>query len=298
MPANVELPFAHLLDASTLQDYVALRSEQAWYRDTTKGLIELRGKDVREWLQGQVTNDIRNLTAGSPVKTCVCTPTGQLLADITIYDFEGRILLVVDRQNLLAVLHRIDMMVVMEDVEGQDHSSIYELVVSSMAQPIKVEGVLALIDGDSYHYWVRKSSSWTPEGREVGEQAIEIVRLENYAPLYGKDMNERTLPPEMGREFEQSRISYQKGCYTGQEVLMRIHSRGHTNKTWVRMTSEAQIEEGTTLYGQNGEQVGTVSSSVVSPKYGFLCAGTVKNDWAKTGTQLHAGAQTVQVIDG
>ncbi len=290
------LAFANLLDERTLVDYKALRSKQAWYADPSKGLIELRGDDVREWLQGQVTNDIRKLTPDQPLLACICTPTGQLLAAIAIYDLGERLLLEVDRQNLLSVLHRIEMMVVMEDVECRDLSSSHELYVAGIPQEAAPEGAVTLTSDENCHFWVPQRSEWVPEGHAAGTEAVDIVRLEDGIPLFGKDMNERTLPPEMGPRFEAAHISYQKGCYTGQEVLMRIYSRGHTNKTWVMLTSESPIEEGTVLTTQSGESAGSITSVVVSPKWGCLGAGMVKNQFTEQGTELLAASNRTTVV--
>ncbi|MFX6234584.1 tRNA-modifying protein YgfZ, partial [Acinetobacter baumannii] len=66
---------------------------------------------------------------------------------------------------------------------------------------------------------------------------MDQLELRAGNPRLGGDTTQKTLPPELGPAFESRTVSYTKGCYMGQEVLMRIHSRGHTNRTWVCLTS-------------------------------------------------------------
>lgn len=289
-----DLPFAHLVSLSLVEDCLAMHSGDGWHRDASKGLVELTGADVREWLQGQITNDIRQLSPQSPLQACICSPTGQLLADLTLYDQNARILIETDARCIPALMHRIEMMVVMEDVEGRDLSAAHTLIVS--AKPLAApDASIVFHSAGETKVWLPSESAWTPEGREVGKEAWEILRVEKGVPAWGKDMGEKTLPPEMGPAFERSRISYTKGCYTGQEVLMRIHSRGHTNKTWVRLAADAPLAEGAELTDSEGTKVGTVTSSVVSPRFCYLGAGIVRNLQAQPGTVLFAGDVAVRV---
>jgi folate-binding protein YgfZ len=120
----------------------------------------------------------------------------------------------------------------------------------------------------------------------ISREAYNIARLEAGIPLYGADMNARTLPPEMGAQFEARHISYKKGCYTGQEVLMRIHSRGHTNRTWVGLLSDDPLEIGAPIAHSLRADAGTVTSSVFSPDYGYLGAAMVRNELAFDGEMV------------
>ena len=96
-------------------------------------------------------------------------------------------------------------------------------------------------------------------------------------------MNEKTFPPEMGKAFEERHVSYSKGCYMGQEVLMRIHSRGHTNKTWVGLASEKPLEVGASVGHRLRSDSGIVTSAVFSPDFGYIGAAMVRNEAAFEG---------------
>jgi len=115
-----------------------------------------------------------------------------------------------------------------------------------------------------------------------------IGRLENGVPLRGIDYTEKTLPPELGPAFEAKHVSYNKGCYTGQEVLMRMHSRGHTNKTWVGLLLESPVE-GKAKVQMNGEDVGTITSAAMSPEFGAIAGAMLRNEATQDGTVVQVG---------
>ena len=81
-------------------------------------VVDLTGTDVRDWLQGQVTQDLRTLVPGGSVQACLCKPTGQLLAHLDVWDLGGPLRLLVHRCELAAVLARVEEAVIMEDVEA------------------------------------------------------------------------------------------------------------------------------------------------------------------------------------
>ncbi|MFW5697790.1 MAG: glycine cleavage T C-terminal barrel domain-containing protein [Fimbriimonadaceae bacterium] len=116
-------------------------------------------------------------------------------------------------------------------------------------------------------------------------------------PRFGVDTHDKTLPPELGPEFDRKHVSYAKGCYTGQEVLMRIHSRGHTNKTWVGLRADKPLPTSAKL-SSNGQAVGEISRSAYSPAFGFIGAATVRNQASAPGTtlQLEEAGTKVEVV--
>src|SRR5260221_962851 len=102
-------------------------------------------------------------------------------------------------------------------------------------------------------------------GRKCGWQAFETVRIENGIPRFGADMDETNIPLECG--IESRAVSYNKGCYIGQEVINRIHSVGHVNKELrgLRLADDLKTlpQRGDKLFF-NGKEVGYVTSAVKS----------------------------------
>jgi glycine cleavage system T protein len=105
----------------------------------------------------------------------------------------------------------------------------------------------------------------------AGLQAFELLRVEAGTPVYGKDMDESNLALEVGRT--QQAISYSKGCFLGQEPLVRIRDLGHVNRLLLGLTIPGQeaVPPGAKLFRADKE-VGQVTSSVVSPRLGSAIA--------------------------
>lgn len=112
-------------------------------------------------------------------------------------------------------------------------------------------------------------------GRAAGWRALEARRVERGTPLYGIDMSDSNLAQETGLE---EAISYDKGCYLGQEVVARVHFRGHVNRRLMGLRfGEERAAPGARLFrGEKG--VGEVTSSVDSPTFGPIGLGYVRRE--------------------
>ncbi|MEZ0325203.1 MAG: folate-binding protein YgfZ [Fimbriimonas sp.] len=255
-----------------------------------RALIRLTGEDRLEWLQGQATNDVNRLSEGS-VSYCLCSPTGQMEAVVDAWALDDCILLSTDLECAPAVMRRIERMVIMEDVEGEDltpNLRLTRLVGAGTPDTSGAEYVLQ--SGHFIDVWGGTDASNYPD---VGE-AFEAWRLERGIPLWGVDMGLKTLPPELGPAFEASHVSYTKGCYTGQEILQRIHSRGHTNWTWAGLIADGPLEVGSTVDHESRAGAGTITSSALSPKLGHIAAARLRNEVAVEGTRVRiAGVAAV-----
>ncbi len=93
----------------------------------------------------------------------------------------------------------------------------------------------------------RRSQGWKRSLRRSILRPRRSARIEAGTPKMGSDITSKTMPPGLGPAFDARHVSYNKGCYTGQEVLMRIHSRGHTNKTWMGLIAEEPLEVGAAI---------------------------------------------------
>jgi len=115
------------------------------------------------------------------------------------------------------------------------------------------------------------------EGAVVDGATHEIWRVERGLPQYGRDISPDNLPQETG--LEERAISYEKGCYTGQEVVARIHYRGHVNRRLqgLRFDGAEPPNPGFELFLE-GRTVGSVTSSVLSPRFGSIGLGYVRRE--------------------
>lgn len=193
-------------------------------------------------------------------------PTGQIESHSEVYVTEDAVLLVTDRPEV--AMSRVDQFVILEDVNAEAvERGVWRGVGLGLCPP-QDAALLALPEGDLADYY--------------------MATLENSTPLSAFDYNEKTLLPELGPAFVGRTVSYTKGCYTGQEVLMRVHSRGHTNKTWVVLRAEGEVTAGDPVTWE-GETVGKVTRSAKSPALGWLAAAVLPNRAIGPGTELLIG---------
>ncbi len=305
-------------------EYALLNDDCGLIRIEDAALIELAGDDREAWLQGQITNDVDKLTLGGSLRFCILEPTGQMLATCQVWAFLGRYVITTQAACLAAVMNRVEQMVIMEDVTARDLTSEYALIsvqgpestrklAKEVVLPSLDAGPLRTLEQDGFalrndrsgrggwDLWIPKGSevpddNWLPE---IGADVLDITRLEAGIPAFGSDMNSKTLPPEMGSNFVARHISYKKGCYTGQEVLMRIHSRGHTNRSWVGLKSSLPLQAGNPVSHPLRQDAGTVTSACHSPTYGYIAGAMLRNEVLEGPLTVttEVGQVQAQIID-
>ncbi|MEZ5163190.1 MAG: hypothetical protein R2688_05455 [Fimbriimonadaceae bacterium] len=273
-------------DASISEAYSLLLYEGA-YLQTESTLIEISGSDAFTWLQGQITQDMRKLVDSKHISACLVSATGQLQALLQIYALDNKVQVITDQPSEL--IRRLEELVILEDVQ-------YE---------IKAENFWSFQGGTP------RTGAELPNNRTglggydlpfenqniaytISPELFNLITLEHGIPLIGIDTSEKTLPPELGPAFDQQYIAYDKGCYTGQEVLQRIHSRGHTNKTWIGLVCPELPQVGSEVQFE-GKIVGTVHRVGVSPTLGPIASATLRNQATTPGTQVQIGKISAEV---
>ncbi len=121
------------------------------------------------------------------------------------------------------------------------------------------------------------------------DEAWEVARIEAGKPLFGTDMNDTTIPQEANLG-ELGALSFDKGCYTGQETVARVHFRGHVNRHLRVLGSDDPLPVGTELLNEAGKVVGDVRSSVISPRLGPLAIAMLRRE--------HGVGDTLRAVDG
>jgi folate-binding protein YgfZ len=122
----------------------------------------------------------------------------------------------------------------------------------------------------------------------AGLGAWDIARVEAGRPEWGIDIDDNTIPQEANFD-ELDAISYTKGCYIGQEVVARVHFRGHVNRhlRGLRAAGTEAPPHGAQLIDDSGNHVGDVRTSAASPRLGGIALGMVRREVA-SGTSLNA----------
>lgn len=272
-------------------------------------LIELGGNDAKGWLQGQVTNDLRNLQLGGFMGSCLCKSTGQLEAILSLWSLPNRLILIGDQASAAVLAERVKKMVILEEVHIEDRPmhvlyiqgpratetlSQWMTLPQLSAGETEMDGVPVTVlrsNRSGYGGWVVALSATATEQIATLESALPVIEeeayrvacLENGAPQFGVDTDAKTLLPELGTAFESNYISYKKGCYLGQEVLMRIHSRGQVQRKWMGLFTNDLVEPGDRILHPRRSEVGIVTSAADSPDHGYIAAGFIRREVAYSG---------------
>ena len=277
-------------------EFAALRSTCGVHDLPASAKIKLTGSDRVRWLNGMVTNNVRDLAAGHGVYAFLLNPQGHILGDMTAFHRGDHLLLESDKAQLEKLLATFDHYIIMDDVEVatvSEQLSTLGLTGPKAAEVLKAAGIdlpeqqpleiaevswqgtkISVIRGDSetypsYSLWIAPEHAATLRrdlvskgALLVGQDALEIYRIALGMPRYGKDIRERDLP----QETEQARaLNFSKGCYVGQEIVERIRSRGNVHRKFTGFRlSGAACAPGTKIQAQ-GKDVGEVTSSVVVP---------------------------------
>ena len=293
------------------EHYNAAANHAAVIRQDWMGVLTLTGPERQSWLQGMVTNEVEKLTAGQGCYAGHLNAQGKLVAQMIVLVAEEEVWLLVERAVTAKLAGVFDKLIVMEDVQVRDASD--EVEVLGLVGP-EAGRVLETWTGISFKQATLYSHQPGSQGRllvtDLGYDAIipretskgaldsiiaaggvqidkdtwNILRTEAGLPLYGIDIDETTTLPELG----QRGISYDKGCYIGQEVVARIKYIGHVNRRFVGFVCEGSIvPEVRSVVQLNGKDAGYVTTAVFSPKLGKAIAmGFVNRVAAEPGTTV------------
>src|SRR5262245_22179168 len=294
-------------------DYQNALTSAAFFDRSSRGKIEVSGKDAPSFLHNLCTNDILNLPLGAGCEAFFCTIRAKVVAHTLIYHVRlgsGQNAFWIDtvaggNEKLAAHLNRY---IIAEQVEIADHTAEFHQV--HLAGP-NAKAVLAraLADevpdleqhmhmertfGASVHSHIRRKDTLGLPGFDIvclkslaeglsrmltdsganpaGAEAYELLRVEAGTPEYGKDIDEDRFAFDVGRTSRA--ISYNKGCYLGQEPIVMARDRaGHAPRTLLGLKlagNDASPARAKVFH--SGEEVGFVTTSVFSPRLGRAIA--------------------------
>jgi folate-binding protein YgfZ len=293
-----------------------------------RGRLCLTGADRVRFLHGQVTNDIRSLQVGTGCYAALVTAKGRMQSDLNVYCLAQELLLDFEPGLAAEVSARLEKYVVADDVQLIDVALPYGLLSfqgpDSMAIASRLE-IFPDLPSTPFHFCTVSDPTlgelylanqprlgtvgfdlYLPAqgvaavadraiaaakaigGGVCGWEAFEAARIEAGIPRFGVDMDETNFPQECGIECRA--ISYQKGCYIGQEVLNRIHTIGHVNRQFsgLKLAKDLRAlpQKGDKLWWQ-GREVGLVTSALVSHRLAQpIALGYLRREPNEIGTEL------------
>ncbi len=305
------------VDASVVADYEAFHDGAAIVDYSDRGRMRFHGASAKDALNGLLTCDVAPLSNGHGTYGVALTSKGKVIADVTVYAMDESFLVEVPRavweawKGLVAKFVNPRLAKRTDETEltsaigifGPRASSIIAAMTGSDTAPLEalpmyghvtlsiddvivnvaripdlgVDGYRVLAVRDEFERL--RDAALAQGARMAGSAAVEAARVEAGRPLCGVDMDESTLPQEANLEALNA-ISYTKGCYTGQEIVARLHFRGHVNKRVVglRVDGSAVPAAGTPVLGSEGKEVGDIRSSVMSPRFGPIALAMIRRE--------------------
>lgn len=310
---------------SVLDEYHAVGNNVGIVDLSHHGKIKLSGKEHIKFLQGIISNDVNKLEEGNGEYATFLTPKGRMITDMRLYRKRDSVLLDLEpglneKVKELFLKYKISYKVDIEDVtdslslisvHGPNAKKLVEKTLDKQIPDLKeynfitseTNGQELLIasmnrtgelgfdifvssDGTNKTLW----ESLIAQGEEfnakpVGLDAFKTLRIEAGIPRFGVDMNENTIPIEAGLW---NALSFEKGCYVGQEVIARIKWRGHVNwhLTGLKIDGDNIPKEDSKI--MRGERkIGYITSSAFSPKLNQIIAmGYIRREFNNPGAQV------------
>jgi folate-binding protein YgfZ len=317
---------------TSLDHYRAVHEGVATGSLGLRGQIAVAGKDRASYLQGLLTNDIQALTAGTGCYSAWLTPQGRMLTDMHVFESGDMILLDVPADQLQSTLQRLDQFLFSEDVQladlagslrgvwlhGPRAATIIERAIPGLngvadwpdyrnaraefnGTPVVVARVNQLgVPGFCIYISPQQEQALLVQSREAGAAqadavSLEAARIEAGYPLFGVDMTEDTIPLEAG--IEQRAISFTKGCYVGQEVIIRVLHRGHGRvaKKLVGLQIDGAVPQAGAKLLVGTREVGVVTSAARSPRHGAIALGYLHRDFVTPGTAVEVETNDARV---
>ena len=207
---------------------------------SNRAIFRVTGSDAERYLNGQVSQDVRLATESTAVYSIVANFKGKLEGDFFVRRHQGDLLIDTCESQRESLFVRLDKYLIADDAEIIDVSEQLNLfhVIGESEHEISGSSWQCNRYGVMGTDYLLLSSEDIPEADENSE--FEQIRISNRIPLWGKELDGNTLPPEAG--LEDRAVSYTKGCYTGQEVISRMKSAGKTNRHLVGFSSEVEIK--------------------------------------------------------
>lgn len=317
------------------EEYRLLREKVGLVDKNYRAYLEFTGPDRLRYLNAILTNDIKGLKANHGTVSLFLNPQGHVQAELEAYVFADTLFCVsyaMIRERLMPLM---DKYIIMDDVTLTDATDKYAtLALEGSAAPdamFAASGVeLAVMDelesreanvgeipcrvikklpggitsGEFLVARERAGELWDIldatvrriGGGPVGYKALNALRLETDVPWFGYDFGDKQIPHEAG--LQDSHISYTKGCYTGQEIIERVRSRGQVNRVRVSLrfdTPEAPAKDTPLL--TDGKEIGYVTRTGFSPLLkAWIGMGYVRREQGVLGTRLSLPEGSATVI--
>jgi folate-binding protein YgfZ len=316
------------------KEYRAARESVALFDTNWHVVLSLTGRDRVKYMHAITSNDIQKLSDGSGTLALLLTPQGRILAELEIYALPEKLLVLShasQRERTVSTLKKyiIGSQVQVEDltdkmgsiaVEGLRAAAVIEEtcgvklddLAEMVIREINLDGIPCYLPWHSHFdqpgaelvasrdalpaLWSKLLASVRAHGGEpIGMAALNAMRLEAGIPRFPADFNDAMIPHEAA--LENTHVSFNKGCYTGQEIVERVRSRGHVNRKRVSLQFSTVHPPAPGAKLRAGEaEVGFVTSAAFSPAAGTsIGMGYVRREHFAPGSVVELDGATATV---
>ncbi|HEX8189602.1 MAG TPA: glycine cleavage T C-terminal barrel domain-containing protein [Pyrinomonadaceae bacterium] len=305
-------------------EYEAVRGGGAGLFDlSARGRVEVSGAEAVQFLNGMLTNDVAGLEEGAWMHAAFPNPQGRLVASARVLRRGGAFLFDTEAATYPVVLRHLERFTLAGDFRVRDLTAETALLSAQGARAAEFVGAALGAEAaatargrvtpapfggaevtvirathtseDGFDMFVRAADAEPLRGalvaagaRPAGQEALEVLRVEAGVPRYGVDASDANVVLEVVDEAEA--VSYTKGCYAGQEIIARIHWRGHVAKRLAGVIFDRDAEPPSDARLRDcaqGREAGRITSSVFSPRLRRRVAlALVKYDFLAPGTEL------------
>lgn len=291
----------------------------AFRRRSERGILRVTGGDRIDWLNGLLTNDLKAREGPRACPALWLTPQGRMISDLIVLELGTETWLDVPRSLSASLTERLDRMIFAEDARVVDVSNeiaslgVYgtpifltatvdaapdALLVTDAADGVQVctHAIGSGLAGVTLYQSIASTERWearllAPDHgaswRRLDERDAQVLRVERGIPEFLADTSEETIPLEAGLD---AAISHTKGCYVGQEIIVRIRDRAHGRvaRRLVGLAFSGDVVPTVPqIVTSEGRQAGRVTSAVMSPALGHSIAlATLLRDFTEPGTPV------------
>jgi folate-binding protein YgfZ len=316
-------------------EYRTLRQSAALLDKNYRTYLEFTGPDRVRYLNAILTNDIKGLKENHATVSLFLSPQGHIQAEIETYAFPEKLFCISYAMIRDLLIPAMDKYIIMDDVtltdstdefatlgiEGPKSAAVARAVSAidlagmgelesrettaggvacqvSKRSPGGIAGAEFLVAAaQAADLWNLLEKAVRREGGgPVGYKALNTARLELGIPWFGYDFGEKQIPHEAA--LQDTHISYTKGCYTGQEIVERVRSRGQVNRVRVSLhfAAASEIPANAPLFAE-GKEVGYVTRTGFSPTVNaWIGMGYVRREKSSAGTELEIAGGKATVV--
>jgi tRNA-modifying protein YgfZ len=260
--------------------------------------FRVTGGDRVRFLNGQLTNELRDAIPGQAIYACVLTAKGKLCGDLFVTPLEDAFLLDCHPALRETLLTRLEKYAIADEVEFSDQTdelTLFHTLGPEFPKAILPEGTVSRsnrFDAEGHDLLVpvalKNVVTQLLQDKVLEREQVETFRIESGIPEWGHELSEDVIPNEAG--LDKRAVSYTKGCYVGQEVISRLKSMGHVNRNLcgVQLISGSTLTAGDKLANDSGQRIGTVTSAAKSDRLGgWIGLAYVRRNFVQPGSRYH-----------